>query len=147
METPELISILQSSTSPVILISGVGLLLLSMTNRLGRLVDRVRTLSAEAEKMPPDHHEIPSIRHQIEIIYSRARDTRLAVIFSVVSIFCVALLILSLFGINAMRLPLGWLAVTFFISSLASLVISLVFFLKEIHLSLEALQLEIAPRK
>ena len=40
----ELIPILQIAVGPVILISGVGLLLLSMTNRLGRAIDRARIL-------------------------------------------------------------------------------------------------------
>ena len=35
---PELLPILQSSIGPVILISGVGLLLLTLTNRFGRTV-------------------------------------------------------------------------------------------------------------
>ena len=36
----QLIPILQLAIGPVILISGVGLLLLTLTNRFGRLVDR-----------------------------------------------------------------------------------------------------------
>ena len=43
----ELIPILQIAIGPVILISGVGLLLLSMTNRLGRAIDRARILRQE----------------------------------------------------------------------------------------------------
>ncbi len=44
MPLDELIPILQVAIGPVILISGVGLLLLSMTNRFGRVTDRSRTL-------------------------------------------------------------------------------------------------------
>jgi len=43
----ELIPVLQTAIGPVILISGIGLLLLTMTNRLGRVIDRARGLSAE----------------------------------------------------------------------------------------------------
>jgi hypothetical protein len=43
----ELIPVLQMAIGPVILISGVGLLLLSMTNRLGRVIDRARLLYRE----------------------------------------------------------------------------------------------------
>ena len=46
----DLVTILQTAISPVILISGVGLLLLTMTNRLGRTIDRSRGLSDETEK-------------------------------------------------------------------------------------------------
>ena len=45
MPLTELIPILQVSIGPTILVSGVGLLLLSMTNRLGRIVDRTRQLA------------------------------------------------------------------------------------------------------
>ena len=37
---PDIASILQLAICPVILISGVGLLLLTMTNRFGRVIDR-----------------------------------------------------------------------------------------------------------
>ena len=40
----ELVPILQIAIGPAILISGVGLLLLSMTNRLGRVIDRALQL-------------------------------------------------------------------------------------------------------
>jgi hypothetical protein len=38
----QIIPELQDAIGPVILISGVGLLLLTMTNRLGRAIDRAR---------------------------------------------------------------------------------------------------------
>ena len=40
----EIVSVLQVAIAPVILISGVGLLLLSLTNRFGRAVDRTRQI-------------------------------------------------------------------------------------------------------
>ena len=45
MNLAEIIPVLQVSIGPVILISGVGLLLLTMTNRLGRAIDRARQLA------------------------------------------------------------------------------------------------------
>ena len=47
MELPsvaQLLPVLQTAIGPMILISGIGLLLLTMTNRLGRAIDRTRTL-------------------------------------------------------------------------------------------------------
>jgi len=41
----ELIPVLQVAIGPVILISGIGLLLLGMTNRYGRTIDRARELA------------------------------------------------------------------------------------------------------
>jgi uncharacterized protein DUF2721 len=50
-ETPvtELVGILSASIAPVIVISGVGLLVLSMTNRHSRVIDRVRELTKDLE--------------------------------------------------------------------------------------------------
>ena len=44
----ELVPILQLAIGPVILISGVGMLLLTFTNRFGRVVDRTRGLAVES---------------------------------------------------------------------------------------------------
>ena len=41
---PQLIPILAASIAPVIVISGVGLRLLSMTNRYSKVIDRAREL-------------------------------------------------------------------------------------------------------
>jgi hypothetical protein len=46
----QLIQFLQLSLAPVTLISGVGLLLLSMTNRFARTTDRARGLVKDARK-------------------------------------------------------------------------------------------------
>ena len=42
--TQNFIQFLQACITPVALISGVGLLLLTITNRLGRTIDRTRQL-------------------------------------------------------------------------------------------------------
>jgi hypothetical protein len=49
MQLKDLFPDLQIAIAPVILISGVGLLLLSMTNRLGRTIDRARQLVMQNE--------------------------------------------------------------------------------------------------
>ena len=47
MKLIDLIPTLQLAIGPVILISGIGLILLSMTNRYGRLLDRARRLTGD----------------------------------------------------------------------------------------------------
>jgi hypothetical protein len=46
MTLDQLIPVLQMAIGPTILISGVGMLLLVMTNRLGRTIDRARHVVA-----------------------------------------------------------------------------------------------------
>ena len=67
----ELIPALQVAVAPVILISGVGLLLLSLTNRFGRTVDRSRLLLRDMrEASESDRARLAS---QVKILYRRAR--------------------------------------------------------------------------
>src|ERR1017187_8388948 len=63
----ELIPVLQVAIGPVILISGVGLLLLTLTNRYGRTIDRSRQLVREQrECTEADRHRLDG---QVEILY------------------------------------------------------------------------------
>ena len=73
MNLNELIPVLQVATGPVILISGVGLLLLTMTNRLGRTIDRARQLAREVNS--PDANRT-HVAEQVATIYRRARVLR-----------------------------------------------------------------------
>ncbi len=49
MPTSSVIQILTASIAPVIVISGIGLLLLSITNRYGRAIDRARLIMRELQ--------------------------------------------------------------------------------------------------
>jgi hypothetical protein len=68
----ELAHLLQTSISPYRLISGVGLLLLSMTNRLSRVIDRSRSLSAQLRAGATDAHAAGE-RSQLRVLAKRAR--------------------------------------------------------------------------
>jgi hypothetical protein len=50
MRLNDLIPVLQVAVGPVILISGVGMLLLTLTNRFGRVIDRSRALADALRK-------------------------------------------------------------------------------------------------
>ncbi len=72
----ELVPILQMAIGPAILVSGVGLLLLSMTNRLGRIVDRSRETTAEMRAATPRERE--HLAAELRILLRRARVARAA---------------------------------------------------------------------
>ena len=65
----DIIPVLQVAIGPVILISGVGLLLLTMTNRLGRCIDRARQLAQQLPLAGASQRE--QILAQVGIIYRR----------------------------------------------------------------------------
>ena len=141
----ELIPLLQMAVGPVILISGVGLLLLSMTNRFGRAVDRSRQLIHDMrEAREPDRRQL---KDQIEIMYRRARLIQAAIILGATSALCAGLLIITLF----LAALLGWQSVVaptlLFVACLLMLIGSLTAFIVEIHLSLRALKLEMGDER
>jgi hypothetical protein len=145
----ELIPLLQVAVGPVILISGVGLLLLSLTNRFGRAVDRSRQLIHELRAAgEPDRRHLQG---QIEVLYRRARLIQISIILGATSVLFAALLIITLFFTALMKwesaVILGLLVSLFFIACLLTLIGSIVTFIVEIHLSLKALRLEMGHEK
>jgi uncharacterized protein DUF2721 len=137
----QLIPVLQTAIGPVILISGVGLLVLSMTNRLARIVDRMRDIWRDAQRS--DNGERENMYAQLRLLRRRAALVQRSVTFAVLSIFFAALLIVSLFVTALFRFELGWLIAAVFVLCLASLIASLAAFLREINEALEVLDLEV----
>lgn len=136
-----LIDVLQTAISPVVLISGIGLLVLSMTNRFARTTDRARALAALRDSA--DDAKRPSIDRQIRILYRRSRLLLWSTSLALTSVLFAALLIVTLFATYLLELDLHALVVALFVLSLACLVASLVFFIKDMSLSLRALRAEL----
>ncbi len=137
----QLVTILSASIAPVIVISGVGLLLLSMTNRHSKVIDRTRDLLKDLEAaQEPSRQE--SLLAQVRIIYRRARILRLAIVLASLSILFVAVTVLLLFTSQILGIAVEYLAIPCFGLSLFALIGSLYFFIRDVGLSLAALELE-----
>jgi hypothetical protein len=138
---PDLIPVLQVAIGPVILISGVGLLLLSMTNRLGRVIDRSRILDRE---LRPESSEDPNrSRAQLRILYFRARLLRRAIVLASVSVLLAACLIICLFVATLLQLNAAGVIIVLFISCLGSLICAMIEFIRDINQTLAAFKLEV----
>jgi hypothetical protein len=139
----QLIRILSASIAPVIVISGVGLLLLSMTNRYSHVIDRARVLVKELDDTTDDTRRHVLIE-QVKITYSRARILRLAIILGSASIFCVTVTVLSLFAGQVLGVQVEYVSVPTFGLGLLALLGSLYHFIGDVTVSLRALELEIS---
>jgi len=137
----QLIPVLQVAIGPVILISGVGLVLLSLTNRFGRAVDRSRQLGREMRGA--DSAQRQKLALQVDVLYRRARLIRLAIILSAVSVLLAAVLVIVLFVAALLHLEAALAMSLLFICCLSSLIGSLIAFIRDIQLSLHALKLEL----
>jgi hypothetical protein len=137
----QLIPVIQTAVGPVILISGVGLLLLSMTNRFGRVVDRSRLLARELPGAQPALRA--QLAEQLTILYRRAKLIRLAIILATASVLLAGLLIISLFLAALLHLEAALLVTVCFILCMAALLASLGTFLLDLQVSLTALRVEL----
>ncbi|HYW48423.1 MAG TPA: DUF2721 domain-containing protein [Bryobacteraceae bacterium] len=140
----QLIRILAASIAPVIVISGVGLLLLSMTNRYSKVIDRTRELTKDLDAAQEDSRR-KLLVEQVQIIYSRARFLRVAIILSSVSILFVVVTVLSLFAGQVLEVRVDYVSVPSFGLCLCALLGSLYYFIQDVSISLKALELEISP--
>ena len=125
---------LQLAVSPVILISAYGLLLLSMTNRLGRAIDRARQLARDGA---------PGKTEQIAIIARRAVWIRQSIVFVCLALLAAALLVLVLFASVLLETGSAPAVAFLFIVSVVCLIIGLAYFLVDIFASLHAMQAEL----
>ena len=137
----QLIPVLQVAIGPVILISGVGLVLLSLTNRFGRAIDRSRQLGREMREAGSAERQ--KLALQVEVIYRRARVIRLSIILATLSILLAAVLIIGLFVAALLDLEAGLVISLLFICCMSSLIGSLIAFIRDIQLSLHALKFEL----
>lgn len=135
-----LIPTLQVAIGPVILISGVGLLLLSMTNRLGRIIDRTRELK-EAFRAGTEADRA-RLKGQLDTLWLRARIIRDSIVWAASSVLLVALLIIFLFLDTLLVWHMEAVIVVIFAACLIAIVVSLIYFIRDINLSLHALELE-----
>ena len=125
---------LQMAISPVIMISAYGMLLLSMTNRLGRAIDRARLLSGESAAKR---------QLQVEILSRRARRIRAAILAISLAMFFAAVLVLTLFLSIFMHVDLELVVSALFVASLLCLIVSLVCLIADVTGALRAMDAEL----
>ena len=122
----QLVPILQLAVGPVILISGVGLLLLTLTNRFGRMIDRTRSMIKEMS----DERHVPvvvaNLKEQVRILQRRSRILRFSITLAALSVLCVGVLIMGLFVAAFWRLELVGVLVAIFCTAILGLIGSMI---------------------
>lgn len=134
---------LQSSISPIVLISGVGLLLLSLSNRLGRTTDRSRDIVKELQGIRDKKRKKRKIV-QLNILFRRSkilRNSIVSITFSILtsSLIIPVLLIMNLFGVD-----LSTIGIFLFLLSILGMITSAILLFIDVTLSLKALQIGVS---
>jgi len=141
MSNVTLVQALQASIAPCVLISGDGLLLLSLSNRLSRPIERIRHLCDVIKAHP--QREQQAAHEQISILYKRSQILRSAISCIIYSIVLVSFIVLVLFLGTLYSWPITFFIYAFFVLSLVFLMASMIFFLMDIHGALDSLKIEI----
>jgi hypothetical protein len=133
---------IQLAVAPVFLLSGIGAILMVMTNRLGRIIDRARVLedrlnSASQEARTALHADLATLSRRAKLI-SCAITLCTATALLVCTV--IAVLFLSAFLRFDLSIPVALL----FIAAMLAFFLGLLWFLREIYVA--TVNLRIGPR-
>lgn len=134
-------TILSAALTPITLISGVGLLLVSMTNRYNHSTDRLRQLLRQRDAIRPRKDN--DLEHAIELIFLRVLLLRKAILMVVLSGMFSALLVLASICELAIGIDLMLLKSILLLIAIALVVISTLIFAREVNTSMKALGLSV----
>lgn len=150
MDTPELqisavAHVIQLSVAPVFLLSGVGIMLTVLTNRLARVVERARTLEQSVKSASATDY--PAHQWEIQILGRRARLMNGAITFSTVCALLVAFVVVALFVDAYVVLDLATPIALMFVVAMLSFIAGLLCFLREVFLAIAALRIGVKELK
>jgi hypothetical protein len=133
---------IQLAVAPVFLLSGIGVLLGVLTNRLARVVDRARPL--EDRHVVADPAEAEELRHRLSVLAQRARLMSTAITLSTVSALLVAIVVVLLFASTFVDFNLALPVAGLFILAMIALIAALLAFLLEVRVATRTIR--IGPR-
>lgn len=137
----ELLPMLQSSIGPAILISAIGLLLLTMTNRLAHLIDRIRALNGTQQTDDPAIKS--KTETEIQILLRRAHLLRDAILWASASALCSATLIMVIFLFTLLSIDFAAVLIFLFIGSMICFMAAIFMLIMDVNVSLKALEIEV----
>ena len=132
---------LSDALAPVTLISGVGLLLVSMSARYCHATSRIRQLLAERKAESEDFHE--EIDQSIDLIYKRASLLKTGILTLMISAAFSSLQVLVIVIERLFSLDLSLMKSTMLLASVIFIVISSCIYVSEVQVSVKALGLTV----
>jgi len=144
LQTENVAKLIQLALGPVFLISGVGITLSMLTQRLARIVDRARTLEEQRERTSDDH-QLKRIDKDLRAIWRRTRYINSAIALATISALLTALVVTLLFASEFTPLGVGVVIAIMFVASMVSLSTAFIMFLFEVRIATNTLR--IGPHK
>lgn len=127
--------VIQHAVAPVFLLMGVSALLGVLTGRLGRVVDRFRSLNEQCTNTQLENPGCMNYKVELQMLAVRGEWVHWSITLCTITLLLVAVVIGVLFLGAAVRWNLTWLVPPIFIAAMLSLIAGLGCFLREISLS------------
>jgi hypothetical protein len=124
---------IQLAVAPVFLLTAISTLIMALNNRLGRVVDRRRSLTEKLRNPPPDTAD--ELREELALISRRLRYIYLAILFAVTGALAICLVVASAFIGALLGVDLARAVAVFFIAAMVALIVCLTMFLREVFLA------------
>jgi hypothetical protein len=124
--------VIQLAIAPVFLLTAVGTLINVLVNRLGRAVDRRRTLVSSTSHLQGE--QLESARGELGFVARRVRLVYTAILLAVLCALLICLLIAIAFVDALVALDLSQVVAILFVLAMLALIGSLICFLREIYL-------------
>jgi hypothetical protein len=141
----EIAHVVQLSVAPVFLLTGVATLLNVLSGRLARIVDRARVLKDRLDTADDTHAN--AIVNKSHILERRGKLIYWAITLSTISALMVCFVIASLFASFMLRYSRRLFVSSLFFVAMLSSIISLVLFLREVFLAIEAFEIASPAKK
>ncbi len=133
---------IELAVAPVFLLTGIGAILVVMTNRLGRIIDRARVLEDRLENATPKL--LTAFRADLTILSRRAKLISRAITLCTTTALLICTVIAVLFLSAFLRFDTTIPVAVLFVAAMASFFLGLLWFLREIYLATTSLR--IGPR-
>ena len=124
---------IQLAVAPVFLLTAISTLIMALNNRLGRVIDRRRTLTERLRNPPAD--TLDELRAELELISRRLRYIYLAILFAVIAALAICLVVASAFVGALFGFDLARTVAVLFIAAMISMIGCLSMFLREVFLA------------
>lgn len=139
IEVVDIAHAIQLAVTPVFLLSGIGVLLGVLTNRLARIVDRARKVEDSLGQAIPAESE--AAREQLRVAARRSRLINVAITLSTIAALLVALVVALLFASTFAPINLAGPVAILFLLAMAALVGALLSFLLEVRVAIAKLRI------
>jgi hypothetical protein len=140
LQTENVAKLIQLALGPVFLLSGVGITLSMLTQRLARIVDRARKLEDQREGAT-DEVRLKRIDKDLRVIFRRTKYINSAIALSTVSALLVTLVVTLLFASEFTRLAVGGVVAVLFSLAMVCLSLAFLMFLIEVRIAVNTLRI------